>query len=43
MAEQSGMLSRMGLQMPHGKGHFWGVWPTEKHCKAQDFMGWVIG
>jgi len=31
---QSGMLSWMGLQMPHGMWHFWGVRPTEKHCKA---------
>jgi len=19
---------------PYGKGHFWGVWPIEKYCKA---------
>jgi len=23
-----------GMQMPTQEGHLWGVWPTEKHCKA---------
>jgi len=25
-----------GYRCPCRKGHFWGVWPIEKHCKAQD-------
>jgi len=29
--------------MPRGKGHFWDVWPTEKHCKAWDLGGWIKG
>jgi len=28
---------------PHGKVHFWGVWPIERHCKAWDFGGLVKG
>jgi len=45
---QFGMLSRVGPWNMHymwtrctqGKeGHFCGVWPIEKHCKAQDFGG----
>jgi len=39
---QFGMLSRVGpgkmyymeCRCHHGKGHFWGAWPIEKHCKA---------
>ena len=38
---QFGMMSQMspgnvlhGVQMPHRKGHFWGVWLIEEHCKA---------
>jgi len=23
-----------GCRRPFRKGHFWGVWPIEKHCKA---------
>ena len=34
-----GNMHYMGMYIPHGNGHFWGVWPIEKHCKAQDF-GW---
>ena len=22
------------------EGHFWGVWPIEKHCNAYDFGVW---
>jgi len=28
------------VDAPMGRGTFG---PTEKHCKAQDFEGWVIG
>jgi len=45
---QFGVLSEMGpgtsvtlqCRSPPGKGHFWGVWPIEKHCKAQYLWGW---
>jgi len=32
----------MGCRMPPREEEFSGVWPTEKHYKAQDFEGWVI-
>jgi len=39
---QFGMLCRVGQgtcitwerRCPHENGHFWGVWPIEKHCKV---------
>jgi len=43
MEMQFGMLSRVdpgnpvldgSADVPNKKGHFWGVWPIEKHCKA---------
>ena len=27
---------RWRCRCPHGKGHYWGVWPIEKLCKEQD-------
>jgi len=44
---QFGMLSRVGsanmyyigCRCPHRKGHFWGIWLIEKHCKTLDFEG----
>jgi len=30
----SGDTYYMGRRCPHGKGHFGGVWPTEKHGKV---------
>ena len=46
---QFGMLSWVdpvnhvldGSRCPSGKGHFWGVWPIKKHCKAHDFGGCI--
>jgi len=29
-----GTCIRWRCKCPYGKGHFWGVWPIEKHCKA---------
>jgi len=32
-----GTIYYMGCRCPHRKGHFWGIWVIEKHCKAKDF------
>ena len=41
---QFGMMSQVGpswgVVAPTGRGTF-EVWPIEKHCRAQDFGGWV--
>ena len=43
---QFGILSRVGPEnhvlnrggdAPHGKGHFWGAWLIEMHCKRRIF------
>jgi len=30
-----GNMYYMGMQMAHGKGHFWGLWLTEKRLGSR--------
>jgi len=38
-----GNMYYMGCGCHRRHGHFWGVWPIEKHCKAYKFGNWVEG